>query len=180
MPSGMLETVIEPFPEPTIPHESRTEVLTGYIDYFRSRCIEKIAELPSDELRRSRLPSGWTPIELLKHLTYDELRWLEWRFEGRDIANPWGDNRFGANDRWYVADEETLDNLTAALRAQADRSRSIIQANDLEQTGKPGPGWDAPVTATLERVLLHLIQEYARHLGHLDIVAELAGGPVGE
>jgi hypothetical protein len=90
MKSGMLETVSEPFPEPTAAHESRADVLAGYIDYFRSRCIDKIVGLPPDELRRSRLPSGWTPIELLKHLTYDELRWLEWRFEGRSIANPWG------------------------------------------------------------------------------------------
>ena len=39
---------------------------------WRSGC-----ELPSGELRRSRLPSGWTPLELLKHLTYVEMRWLE-------------------------------------------------------------------------------------------------------
>lgn len=178
--SGMLQTVSEPFPEPTAAHESRADVLAGYIDYFRSRCIDKIVGLPPEELRRSRLPSGWTPIELLKHLTYDELRWLEWRFEGRSIANPWGDNRHGPDGQWYVAEGETLEELTAALQAQGARSRAIIETNDLEQTGKPGPGWDAPVPPTLERVLLHLIQEYARHLGHLDIVTELTGSPIGE
>jgi uncharacterized damage-inducible protein DinB len=178
--SDMLDTVSEPFPEPTVTHESRADVLAGYIDYFRSRCIEKIAGLPPDELRRSRLPSGWTPIELLKHLTYDELRWLEWRFEGRAVGNPWGDNRDGPDGHWYVAEEETLDELTAALQAQGARSRAIIETNDLERTGAPGPGWEVPVPPTLERVVLHLIQEYARHLGHLDIVTELAGGPIGE
>jgi uncharacterized damage-inducible protein DinB len=176
----MLKTVSEPFPEPTVPHESRAEVLAGYIDYFRSRCIDKIAGLPPDDLRHSRLPSGWTPIELLKHLTYDEVRWLEWRFEGRAVANPWGDNRDGPHGDWYVAEQETLDELITALQAQGARSRAIVETNDIEQTGKPGPGWDVPVPPTLERVLLHLIQEYARHLGHLDIIAELAGSPVGE
>ncbi|MGY4682759.1 mycothiol transferase [Micromonospora aurantiaca (nom. illeg.)] len=44
----------------------------------------------------------------------------------------------------------------------------------------PGERWDGADPASLERVLFHLVQEYARHLGHLDIVAELAGGPTGE
>jgi len=46
--------------------------------------------------------------------------------------------------------------------------------------GKPGPRWDGADPATLERILFHLVQEYARHLGHLDIVAELANGQIGE
>jgi hypothetical protein len=120
----MLETMSQPFPEPTTPQGSRADVLAGYIDFFRSRCIDKISGLPRDELRRSRLPSGWTPIEPLKHLAYDELRWLEWRFEGRDVANPWGDNSYGADDRWYVADEETLEELIDALHAQAAHQSS--------------------------------------------------------
>jgi hypothetical protein len=48
------------------------------------------------------------------------------------------------------------------------------------QIGQPGDGWDAAGPAALERVLFHLVQEYARHAGHLDIVSELAGGQVGE
>ena len=46
--------------------------------------------------------------------------------------------------------------------------------------GQPGERWSGNDPATLERVLFHLLQEYARHIGHLDIVSELAGGPVGE
>ena len=56
----------------------------------------------------------------------------------------------------------------------------MIRANDLEAIGQPGPRWDGAEPPTLERILFHLLQEYARHLGHLDIVVELAGGPVGE
>ena len=168
--------IAPPFPDPSIPVASRAEVLVGYLDYFRYRLITKIRGLPAGELRRSRLPSGWTPIELFKHLIY-ELRWVEWRFEGRDVADPWGDDR---DDRWYVSHEETLDDLVAALHAQAARTRAVIETNDLAQIGKPGPGWNGADLPTLERILLHLIQEYARHLGHLDIVAELADGQVGE
>ena len=123
------------------------------------------------------LPSDWTPLELLKHLTFVELRWLDWGFEGREIADPFGDNRDG---HWYVAAEETLEALAAALRAQAVRTRAIIKGTDLAQVGKPSGRWDGADPPPLERILFHLVQEYARHLGHLDIVAELAGGPVGE
>jgi hypothetical protein len=166
-----------PFPEPTAPAGSRAEVFSRYLGFFRDRVVLRLRGLPDDELRGSRLPSGWTPLELLRHLTFDELRWLEWRFEGRDVADPWGDNR---DDRWYVAPEETLDGLLAALAAQAERSGKVIAAHDLDESGAPGDGWGGEPPATLERVLFHLLQEYARHLGHLDIVSELAGRTTGE
>ena len=166
-----------PFPEPTTPEPSRAAVFLTYLDYFRSRLTDKLEDLPARELRTSRLPSGWAPIELLKHLTYVEMRWLEWGFEGRDVADPWADSRDG---RWYVAPEETLDDLVAALHARAARTRVIVESHDLAEIGQPGERWDGADPASLERVLFHLLQEYARHVGHLDIVTELADGQTGE
>lgn len=165
------------FPEPTAPASSRAEVFLRYLDYFRSRVVDKIEGLPEDDLRQSRLPSGWTPLELLKHLTFVELRWLEWGFEGRDLDDPWGDAKDG---RWHVAADETRDELVAALHAQAAHTRAVIETTELDQVGKPGPRWDGGDPPPLERILFHLVQEYARHLGQLDIVVELAGGTVGE
>lgn len=112
-------------------------------------------------LRHSRLPSGWTSLELLKHLTFRSL--------GRQ-----------PRCRCYVAAEETPEELVAALRSQAVRTRAVVEATDLAELGRPGPPWEGEDPASLERILFHLVQEYARHLGHLDIVAELADGPVGE
>jgi uncharacterized damage-inducible protein DinB len=166
-----------PFPEPTAAAGSRTEVFERYLTFFRDRLAASLRELPADELRRSRLPSGWTPLELLKHLTHVEMRWLEWGFEGRSVPDPWGDRRDG---RWYVAPEESLDDLLAALDAQARRSDAVIAAHDLDEVGQPSGRWNGAPPATLERVLFHLLQEYARHLGHLDIVCELAGTATGE
>jgi uncharacterized damage-inducible protein DinB len=163
-----------PFPEPMTPLPSRAEVFLAYLDYFRSCLVTKLEALPGDELRASRLPSGWTPIELLKHLTYVELRWLEWGFEGQDVADPWGDHRA---DRWYVAPGETLEQLVAALRAQAARTRAVVGSHNLADIGQPGERWAGADPASLERIMFHLLQEYARHVGHLDIVSELAGGP---
>jgi hypothetical protein len=166
-----------PFPEPTAEVPSRAEVFLGYLDYFRSRLVRKLEALPAGELRVSRLPSGWAPIELLKHLAHDELRWLEWRFEGRDIAAPWGDDRAG---RWYVDPGETLGELVSALHARAARTRAIVESHDLADRGQPGDRWGGGDPPALERILLHLLQEYARHLGHLDIISELADGEIGE
>lgn len=148
-----------------------------YLDYFRETVLSKVSALPDDELRRSRLPSGWTPLELLKHLRYVELRWIEWGFQGSEVGEPWGDQR---GDRWYVAPEETRDALVEALRAQGTHTATVAADNELTAVGAPGPRWAGAPPAPLERVLFHLLQEYARHLGQLDIVAELAGGPLGE
>jgi len=166
-----------PFPEPTTPASSRAEVFLRYLDFFRSRVTATVESLPAAELRRSRLPSGWTPLELVKHLRYVERRWLEWGFEGRDVGDPWADS---AGGRWSVAPEETPATLLADLHEQGARSRAIIESHDLDQVGKPGERWAGADPATLERVLFHLLQEYARHLGHLDIVTELATGSAEE
>jgi hypothetical protein len=166
-----------PFPSPTDPVATRTEVFLGYLDYFRSVLVSKLEGLSDRELRTSRLPSGWTPLELVKHLTFVEMRWLEWGFEGRAVEQPWGDSRDG---RWYVGPDETLADLLRALRGQAATTRAIVAAHDLSDVGVPGDRWDDAEPATLERVLFHLVQEYARHVGHLDIVRELLDGTVGE
>ncbi|MGI9007184.1 MAG: DUF664 domain-containing protein [Streptosporangiaceae bacterium] len=166
-----------PFPEPTAPAGSRAEVFLRYLDYYRSRLVAKLAGLPAGELKASRLPSGWTPIELIKHLQYVEMRWLEWGFEGQEVADPWGDQSGG---RWQADADETLDGLVAALADQARRSRAVIESHDLAEVGQPGDRWDGDDPPPLERILFHLVQEYARHVGHLDIVSELAGGDAGE
>jgi uncharacterized damage-inducible protein DinB len=165
------------FPSPTIPADSEREVFLRYLAYFRSRLVAKLRELPAGDRTRSILPSGWTPLELLKHLQHVELRWLEWGFEGKDVADPGADSKDG---RWYVSQDETLDGLIEALAAQAERSTAVIEAHDLAEVGQPGERWDGADPATLQRILFHLLQEYARHTGHLDIVAELMAGSTGE
>ena len=160
-----------PFPEPTSPVTSRTEVLLGYLDHFRSVLVDKLRALPEQALRTSALPSGWTPLELVNHLTYVERRWLVWGFEGTQVGEPWGDSR---DDRWYVDPTLTLADLVTALQEQGRTTRAVALRHGLDERGLPGERWDGEPPATLERVLLHLLQEHARHLGHLDVVVELA------
>jgi uncharacterized damage-inducible protein DinB len=165
------------FPSPTVPATDRAEVFLRYLDYFREALLAKVSALPDEEVRRSRLPSGWCPLELVKHLRYVELRWIEWGFQGRPVSDPWGDRRA---DRWYVEPGETRAALVSALRDQGGHTRRVVQESELTAIGAPGPRWAGAEPASLERVLFHLVQEYARHLGHLDIVVELLTGATGE
>ncbi len=75
--------------------------------FFRAGVISRVEGLSELGIRSSRLMSGWTPIELLRHLTFVEMRWLEWGFEGQEVEDPWGDRR---DDRWLVGEEETRGN----------------------------------------------------------------------
>jgi len=166
-----------PFPSPTIAIASRAEVFLGYLDYFRATLLAKLDGLPDSELRSSRLPSGWTPLELLKHVTNVERRWLDWGFEGADVADAWAESRDG---RWYVDPAESVADVVAAFEARAATTRAIVSRHELSDLGRPSERWDGEDPPPLERVLLHLLQEYARHVGHLDVVRELADGTTGE
>lgn len=164
-------------PEPTGPARPRGDVFLAYLDHFRSVIISKLQGLSEDQLRTSVLPSGWTVLELAKHLTHVERRWLVWGFEGQPVTEPWGDSRQG---RWYVSAEEDPADVVRALQRQGDTTRSIVRAHQLSDVGEPGERWDGAEPPTLERVLFHLLQEYARHVGHLDVVRELVDGAIGE
>lgn len=156
-------------------------LLDGYLDYYRDALIRKVAGLSERELRSSRLPSGWTPLQLVKHLTYVELRWLVWGFCGTTMSEEraWGDR--GPDGRWHVADDESVADVLAEHRRQCARSREIAagvpSAHRASLGGRFSTEEEAP---TLGWTLFHILQEYARHVGHLDVARELADGQVGE
>ncbi len=158
------------FPSPSGPTLPREEVFLLYLEFFRERIIEKISALPLDALVVSVVPTDWTALELLQHLAFVEMRWLEWGFEGQAVEEPWGDH---IGERWYVDSEASPESLIEALRARGVHTALIVRRHDLDERGQPGPRWNGEEPASLERVLFHLIQEYARHLGHLDIYCEL-------
>jgi uncharacterized damage-inducible protein DinB len=165
------------FPSPTGPATARGEVFLRYLDYLRERVVEKVSSLPYDALIVSVVPSDWTALELVKHLTYVEMRWLEWGFEGRAVDDPWGDH---VGDRWRTDPIDTRESLLENLRHRGTLSSEIVRRHDLDELGEPGPRWNGEAPASLERVLFHLFLEYARHLGHLDIYVELVDGHIGE
>jgi hypothetical protein len=131
------------------------------------------------DLRSSRLPSGWTPLGMLQHLAYMERRWVEWGFAGQPVADPWGDDD-PATGGWRVGDE-TAAEVVARLRAAGRRTRALVGGALLTEPSRAGGRFVAGVpTPALSWILLHVLQEYARHVGHLDVARELADGAVGE
>jgi hypothetical protein len=169
-------------PKPPYELDDTKLLFLAYLDQYRSIIADKLDGLSEAELRHSRLPSGWTPIELLKHLVFMERRWFRWGFAAEPVDGPWGDNRDGLRDqRWDVGPGETVEDLIAALDAGGERTREIVESADLTALAARGGrfGEDGP-RPTLNWILFHVFQEYARHAGHLDIARELADGRTGE
>jgi hypothetical protein len=158
------------------------DLLLGYLDFYRAVIDRKLAGLSDDDLRSSRLPSGWTPLELLKHLVFMERRWLRWGFAAEPVDRPWGDNLHAdADERWYADPTETVADLLASMHAGGRRTRQIVAGTRLADVAGLGGRFDGqgPVP-TLGWILFHVLQEYARHAGHLDVARELVDGETGE
>jgi uncharacterized damage-inducible protein DinB len=164
------------FPEPAGDTADPALLLVRYLDFYRATVVRKVASLPPHEQRSSRLPSGWTPVELLHHLAHMERRWLVWGFLGEQVDDPWGEDRDG---RWHVPDDLPLAALVDALTEVGDRTREVLAAHPISQRGAPGERFDGE-PATLGWIGFHVLQEYARHAGQLDVAVEVAGGELGE
>jgi Protein of unknown function (DUF664) len=157
------------------------ELLLGFLDYYRSVITRKIEGLTDAELRVSRLPSGWTPLELVKHLVYMERRWLRWGFRAEQIPDPHGDEDQAG--RWHAGPGDTAASLIAALHAVGEQTRAIATTAGLADISAPGGRFsdsDPQPRPTLAWILVYVLQEYARHAGHLDIARELIDGTTGE
>ena len=166
-----------PFPEPASTPDLRG-LLLDYLDFFRGVVSARLVGLTDEELRASVVPTGWTPSALVNHLVNVERRWLQWGFLGEPIESPWQDSAPGGG--WVVPDISSA-GLAALLDETATRTRSIVEAHGLTDTAAVGGRFrDRASAPQLQWVLLHLIQEYARHAGHLDIARELIDGRTGE
>jgi len=172
--------LVEPPPEPPVTLSDPAALLTGYLDFYRSAVLRKFDGLSEDVARRSRVPSGWSPLALLKHLAHVERRWLAWGFLAEPVDRPWADHT-ADGDQWCLEPADTVESVVEFFLAQCARSRTIVAAARLEDRAAVGgrfqPGDDRP---TLIWILFHLFQEYARHAGHLDIARELIDGTIGE
>ncbi|MGW8377615.1 DinB family protein [Streptomyces sp. ODS28] len=172
-------TAADPFGEPDHTLAEPHALLSAYLDVYRDALLRKLDGLPEAELRRSALPSGWTPLELVHHLRHVERRWLRWGFLGEDVPAPWGDA--DAEGRWRVPADASAEAVFAAFREQCADSRRIVEGAPLAARAAVGGRFaTAEEAPTLAWILCHLFQEYARHVGQLDVVREMTDGEVGE
>lgn len=165
------------FPEPASTPDLRA-LLLDYLDFFRGVVAGKLAGLSPADLTGSRVPTAWTPAGLVHHLVNVERRWLVWGFLGEPVDDPWRD---ATDDGGWVTLELDVDELRALLTDAAARTREIVEAHPLTDVARVGGRFtDQAVAPQLQWILLQLLQEYARHTGHLDIARELVDGSTGE
>jgi uncharacterized damage-inducible protein DinB len=168
--------------EPRLDSADPAAQFAAYLDYYRATVARKVEGLGDAELHASTLPSGWAPLEMLIHLVHMERRWFVWGFLGEQVAEPWGDHAGGdPKGAWRVPDGVTAAELVDRLHAGGERTRAVLAAHDLAERGAVGGRFDAGTTPpALLWICFHVLQEYARHAGHLDVARELADGVVGE
>jgi uncharacterized damage-inducible protein DinB len=150
------------------------ESLQVSLDRHRDAVLWKLEGLGDDDLRRPMVPSGTSLLGLVKHLGSVEYGWFCQTF-GRDTEPlPLDENDPDADLR--ARPDETAEDILAfygRARAAADRA---IDELDVEDTGTAWFG--EPVT--LRWALIHMIEETARHAGHVDILRELIDGMAGD
>ena len=169
--------------EPSKTGRAGAQRWADYLDWVRAEIADAVLTLNPAQQRATLVPSGWTPIELLSHVLHMEQRWFVWGFLGEQVDEPWGDwsvdETSGADDadggtpRWRVADDVTAEELAARLDEIGARTRDVLSTYPLDAAGRPGGRFedDPP---SLEWICFHVLAEYARHAGHLDIVVELS------
>ena len=150
------------------------ESLRVALDRHRDAILWKLEGLDDQQLRRSMVPSGTSLLGLVKHLAAVEYGWFCDTFGREAEPLPFDDDDPDADLR-VEPDETTADLLAFYGRARAAADRAIDEVG-LEETGMAWFG--EPVT--MRWVLIHMVEETARHAGHVDILRELIDGVTGD
>ena len=170
-------------PEPPVAGDE-TATLVGSLERQRATFAWKSGGLDTAGLRATVGASSMTLGGLLKHLALVEDQYFSRRLLDRDPAPPWDTVDWTADPDWdwHSAAGDSPGQLYALWRDAVARSRSIL-TEALAQDGlgqlarRPWPDGRAP---SLRRILIDLIEEYARHTGHADLIRESVDGLVGE
>jgi hypothetical protein len=142
--------------------------LTAFLDYLREAVAAKATGVPDEQARLPAVASGTSLLWLVKHLTATELNWFVWAYAGEDVPR-WDDD---------TPATEAASELLAAYRAAVERCNSIIAAcADLDRPGARSLRETPP--PSMRWLLVHMIEETARHAGHADILREQIDGATG-
>jgi hypothetical protein len=147
-------------------HAGERATLQALLQYQRDSLVRKIAGVDEGAARSSAVSSGTTLLWLVKHLTQAEVLWMVYRFGGEDIPLPDGS----------VGPDDTVTGVLAGYCVVWARVDAVAAAASLDEECRRTSD-EAPVN--LRWVLLHLLEETARHAGHADILRELIDGTTG-
>lgn len=150
-----------------------TDVLLATLREQRAHVVRACSGLDDDVLRRSSVPSGWSPLGMVRHLTYDvEQFWFEGVVLGRALDLPTDD------EVWHPTPWPPSSQVIADYRRAAERSDEVLATTPL--TALPPAAAFAAHPWVPNRDLLattlHVITETAAHTGHLDVARELIDG----
>jgi uncharacterized damage-inducible protein DinB len=150
---------------PRLIGDERATVL-ALLQYQRESVVRKVAGVSEASARRQFVRTGTTLLWIVKHLSHAEILWLDVRFAGTDVENP--------SD--VVTGDDSIGAAIEAYRSTWARTDAIVAAASLDDLTRD-TGAESPVN--LRWVLMHLLEETARHAGHADIIRELIDGEAG-
>jgi hypothetical protein len=153
---------------------SEREMLDGYLRWYRLVVVRKVDGLPRDLAVRPMEPGILSALGIVKHLGWVERNWSRKVILGETYPVPWSDEDPDAELR--IEDDETVESVIAFYRSEWEAADAIWSMRSLDDTGRH----HELGTVSLRWILLHMIEETARHAGHLDLIAESLDGRTGD
>ncbi|MFC4046357.1 DinB family protein [Dactylosporangium siamense] len=152
------------------------DALCGFLDQARDALIRKVEGLSDKDARTAATVSSLSLLSLLKHSAVWERRWFQIIFAGRSFPDEWpAVPDEGRDPTFALSDEDTVESVAAYYLEQIAVSREILAGGDLDARCARAD----LVDENLRGVVLHLLQETARHAGHADIIREAVDGGRG-
>jgi hypothetical protein len=169
-------------PEPPLVADE-TATLLGFLDYQRATFAWKTAGLDADGLAAKVAASSMTLGGMIKHLALVEDYWFCQWLRGLDQQRMWDADWDADRDwDWHSAAEDTPEQLRAIWQDSVARSRTMVTDaladGDLSQMARHT--WPDGRAPSMRWILTHMIEEYARHNGHADLIRESVDGETGE
>jgi uncharacterized damage-inducible protein DinB len=152
---------------------SEKEMLEAFLDFQRATLLWKVSGVSDEDLRRKPTVSSMSLLGLVKHLAYVERSWFQVVFMNRELSVPW--TKEDPDAEWRIEPDETTASVLAFYQEAVAESRKIVAEHSPDDFAKK-PGSDP----TLRWILVHMIEETARHNGHADIMREAIDGATGE
>lgn len=151
------------------------QALEAWLDFHRATLLTKLEALTDEELRRPMVPSGVCLLGLVKHLTAVEHGWFVVCFARSDEPYLFSTEDDPDAD-FRIEPGETTESVVEGYLTACARSRAISAAASLDEAAShPRRG-----SVDLRWIVLHMIEETARHNGHADIIRELLDGTTGD
>ena len=156
--------------------------LHDFLEYQRAVFVRKVEGLSTEQANRVLAPSDLTLAKLAHHLTFVEDFWAGVVFAGQDPAPPWSTAPWEDDPDWEMttAADQEIGDLVAGLQAAWSRADAVYRrAGSLDRLAA-NPSGPEPTRRSLRWILVHLIEEYARHIGHADFLRQAIDGATGD